>query len=41
MRTVAILAIVAGVALAGCRREHPEYVPMKLGADFGVEHTAR
>jgi hypothetical protein len=41
MRTVAIVAIIAGVALAGCRRSHPEYVPMKLGAEFAVEQAQR
>jgi hypothetical protein len=39
MKVVAI-AIVAVAVLAGaCRREAPEYVPMKLGADVAKTST--
>jgi hypothetical protein len=39
MKTAAI-AIVAVAVLAGaCRREAPEYVPMKLGADVAKTST--
>lgn len=31
-RTVVIAALIAAAALGACRREVPEYVPMKLGA---------
>jgi len=39
---VVILVMFAAVALGACRREAPEYVPMKLGAELpAVSHAAR
>jgi len=37
MKMTAIALCVAALALGACRREAPEYVPMKLGA--GVHHA--
>jgi hypothetical protein len=40
LRTIVVLALVAGVALGACRRE-VTHEPMKLGADVAVEQVAR
>lgn len=37
MRSIAVIAVVAAIAVAGCRREAPHYEPFKLGADFAAE----
>jgi hypothetical protein len=40
LKMIVTLALVAGVALAACRRE-VTHEPMKLGADVAVEQAAR
>ncbi len=37
MRSIALVTIIAAIAVAGCRREAPQYEPYKLGANFAAE----
>ncbi len=39
-KIIALSLVVAGVALAACRREEA-YQPMKLGADVSAQQVAR